>query len=135
MSISLSPKQSFSSFFYFLQQPPKLPLPDVELTLQRYLDAVETFTPTDQLVTTKMNVQNLLEDKQKIQAIMELLQQKFDKEENWVLFSKLKFAIKKLFHMMFFVGVSMVVRRYVFEKYVATPSQFQSRLGVSQAKV
>ena len=94
-------KQSFSSFFYFLQQPPKLPLPDVELTLQRYLDAVETFTPTDQLVTTKMNVQNLLEDKQKIQAIMELLQQKFDKEENWVLFSKPKFVLKKLFDMYF----------------------------------
>ena len=107
----------------------------MELTLQRYLDAVETFTPTDQLATTKMNVQNLLEDKQKIQAIMELLQQKFDKEENWVLFSKPKFDIKKLFHVMFFVGVSMVVRRYVFEKYVATSSQFKSRLGLPQTKV
>ena len=56
----------------------------MELTLQRYLDAVETFTPPDQLAATKMNVQSLLEDKQKIQAIMALLQQKFDQEENWV---------------------------------------------------
>ena len=61
----------------------------MELTLQRYLDAVETFTPPDQLAATKMNVQSLLEDKQKIQAIMALLQQKFDQEENWVqIFSK-----------------------------------------------
>lgn len=69
---------------HFLQQPPKLPLPDVEQTLQRYLDAVETFTPPDQLAATKINVQSLLEDKQKTQAIMELLQQKFEKEESWV---------------------------------------------------
>ena len=106
----------------------------MELTLQRYLDAVETFTPPDQLAATKMNVQSLLEDKQKIQAIMALLQQKFDQEENWVqIFSKPNYLVQHIAFL--FTGVPVVVRRHVFEQYVAFTSQFQSRLGLSQTKI
>ena len=41
----------------FLFQPPKLPLPIIELTLKRYLNAVETFTPPDQFSATSKLVQ------------------------------------------------------------------------------
>ena len=42
---------------FFLFQPPKLPLPNIELTLKRYLNAVETFTPPDQFSATSKLVQ------------------------------------------------------------------------------
>ena len=65
-------------------QPPKLPLPNIEMTLKRYLDAVETFTPPDQFSATSKLVQDFLDDQQKVKAIMDLLRQKENKEESWV---------------------------------------------------
>ena len=65
------------------------------MTLKRYLDAVQTFTPSDQLATTSAYVQEFGEDKPKIEAINKLLQEKFDQEENWVL-DILKIYFEKL---------------------------------------
>ena len=71
-------------FVYTFFQPPKLPLPNIEMTLKRYLDAVETFTPPDQFSATSKLVQDFLDDQQKVKAIMDLLRQKENKEESWV---------------------------------------------------
>ena len=48
------------------------------------MNAVETFTPPDQLAMTSKMVEQFLNDKQKVEAIMAFLQQKFDQQENWV---------------------------------------------------
>ena len=79
-------RKNFVSIFcnmYFFQ-PPKLPLPNIEMTLKRYLNAVESFTGPDQFAATSILVQEFLDDQQKIKAIMDLLRQKTENEESWV---------------------------------------------------
>ena len=56
----------------------------MENTIQRYLEAVQTFTPHQQLEKTKSLADQFLGDKQKIQAIMDKLSQRQDTEESWV---------------------------------------------------
>ncbi len=62
----------------------KLPLPGIEATLKRYLDAVETFTPPDQFESTKKHVEEFMADSEKMAAIQKFLEERFNTEENWV---------------------------------------------------
>ena len=58
IEVQIRPKVTMYNFLSnFLFQPPKLPLPNIELTLKRYLNAVETFTPPDQFSATSKLVQ------------------------------------------------------------------------------
>ena len=68
---------------HFLQ-PPKLPIPDIPATLKRYLNAVETFTPSDDLEKTTKYVDQFLQDEDKTKEIMAFLEKKNEAEENWV---------------------------------------------------
>ena len=68
-------------------------MPDIQLTLERYLNAVQTFTPSDQLETTSGHVQDLMADEQKIQAIKQRLQQAFESQESWV--SLVQFYVRR----------------------------------------
>ena len=68
---------------HFLQ-PPKLPLPDIPATLKRYLNAVETFTPSEDLEKTNKYVDQFLQDEEKTKEIMTFLEKKNEVEENWV---------------------------------------------------
>jgi hypothetical protein len=52
--------------------------------MKRYLNAVESFTPTDQFAMTSKVVEDFLADKEKVAAIKNLLQQKFDSLDSWV---------------------------------------------------
>ena len=52
--------------------------------MKRYLDAIETFTPTDELAVTTKYVEEFLHNQERRDKIMGHLQEKFDKEENWV---------------------------------------------------
>ena len=52
--------------------------------MKRYLDAIETFTPSDELAVTTKYVEEFLHNQERRDKIMGHLQEKFDKEENWV---------------------------------------------------
>ena len=52
--------------------------------MKRYLDAIETFTPSEELAVTTKYVEEFLHNQERRDKIMGHLQEKFDKEENWV---------------------------------------------------
>ena len=86
-SVSVYWNESKAPFFYltlFLLQPPKLPLPNIDETMRRYLDAVKTFTAPDDFIATTKLVEEFLDDQEKKAAIMALLQKKDAEEDSWV---------------------------------------------------
>ena len=74
-------------FFSVLPQqklPPKLPVPNVERTLSRYLDAVRAFIPEPDLKKSEKIVQNFLNKKDDVEAIEAKLRLRSEEVENWV---------------------------------------------------
>ena len=75
------------NFFSVLPQqklPPKLPVPNVERTLSRYLDAVRAFIPEPDLKKSEKIVQNFLNKKDDVEAIEAKLRLRSEEVENWV---------------------------------------------------
>lgn len=61
---------------------PKLPVPDLETTMQRYLDAVQPLVTESQLEHTRTLVQSFLDDPGP--TIQDALIQRRSRMDNWV---------------------------------------------------
>ena len=67
---------------------PKLPLPDLPATLERYLDALKAVVSEEELQRVEGQVKALLEDEVAKDKIMAVLKERGEKEENWVRIAK-----------------------------------------------
>jgi hypothetical protein len=76
--------QTKLSNFFFIQKLPKLPVPNVERTLSRYLDAIRAFIPESDFQKSEKIVQNFLDNKKDVEAIEAKLRQRAEDVENWV---------------------------------------------------
>ncbi len=63
---------------------PRLPLPDVDKTLDRYLDAIEAIVTEDEFEATKAKVEAFKSDSTLIEGINEHLKERGENEDNWV---------------------------------------------------
>lgn len=86
----------FFCFFFALQNIPKLPIPSVETTLERYLAGLEAVIPRQQLELTKQTVQDFLQSGE-ANRLQELLTKYDNGCENWA--SRTKSILSYLSHL------------------------------------
>ena len=63
---------------------PKLPVPDLRQTMDKYIASVTPHLTADQLVTTKEAVRTFLEENGDGERLQKKLKERADKLDNWV---------------------------------------------------
>ena len=70
---------------------PKLPLPNIKETMERYLDAVVAYISTEDYERTKIKVKEFMSQEEDLQKINNYLEMKDRENKNWVNFGHLRF--------------------------------------------
>ena len=64
---------------------PKLPLPNINETMEKYLDAVVAYISPDDYERTKDNVKAFLSHEDDLEKITKFLENKNEENKNWVI--------------------------------------------------
>ena len=64
---------------------PKLPLPNINETMEKYLDAVVAYISPDDYERTKDNVKAFLSHEDDLEKITRFLENKNEENKNWVI--------------------------------------------------